>query len=625
VIVLDALDEADDGVGLMKALLLPLATARRPDGLAAVRLLIGVRRWDEYAPLLNAARAVNGLVDLDDVQPDVLADDLYNYVSDLLRSVDQWRRRGGAVGEFATEVSEVLSWQDAGRREWGEFLVAGLYTRYLLTIYPEPPAKDGEAAALGARAPQTLPEVLDLDLDAHEKVPLLRPVITTLAYARGQGMPLTVLIRLVATEAHGGAEVQRALTAGRFYLRQSTDTDGSVLYRLFHQGLADYLRQVPQSGLFDRLLGALGPVGSQDWLAAEPYMLRHALEHAVEVGRVEEVLAEPSFLLTADPATLVPLLIGKLADVYSTSLDVSSETVRVNRAALALNAVRAGMSEIAASAANPPGEPPLAWQPQWAVGPATPRTSGLAWDVTWPGVYSLAIDPGIGEALLGTDAGEVLRVEIATGRLCKAITFRPDGAGAQVTAIKCVQVAGFPLAVVTVGEGGRFVVDLTNNQFIATGDIDDPLLAADPKQAASLIIVGRSFTKVSGDAEGTVQIQDAGTTVQVLPGLHVGPMTAVACQFLNGQPLAFTGGQDGKVQVIDLLTRQIVDTINVSGPVFAIEATADGDLLVGADTEVLGFRHISAVNESPGDRRRLMVRLATYLGRLEASRRAGQQ
>jgi hypothetical protein len=46
------------------------------------------------------------------------------------------------------------------------------------------------------------------------------------------GEPATPSVEQVAAE----------LDALRFYLRTSADTDGSTLYRLFHQGLANYLR-----------------------------------------------------------------------------------------------------------------------------------------------------------------------------------------------------------------------------------------------------------------------------------------------------------------------------------------------------------------------------------------------
>jgi carbon monoxide dehydrogenase subunit G len=366
VIVIDALDEADDGVALMNDLLLPLAAARREDGSPAVRLLVGVRPYEEYAPLLQAATAAGGFVDLDDVPAYVLEDDLYQYVNELLRADPAYRRDGAAIGAFAAEVATALSEREGERREWGEFLVAGLYTRHLLVIHPEPPDDPAAARSLGSRAPRTLPEVLELDLNAQRAGSLLREVVTVLAHARGQGMPLTVVTRLLAdptTEA-----VQQALHDGRFYLRQSTDSDGTTLYRLFHQGLADHLRQRSLPDLLPRLLGALGPAGTRNWQAAEPYLLRHAIDHAIEADDAAAVLRDPGFLLQPDAATLLPMLSGRLAEVYRASLDTSARPPRVNRTALALNAVRAGMPDLADAIAGVPGEPVFTWRPRWVVG-----------------------------------------------------------------------------------------------------------------------------------------------------------------------------------------------------------------------------------------------------------------
>jgi hypothetical protein len=39
--------------------------------------------------------------------------------------------------------------------------------------------------------------------------------------------------------------VQEALEQASFYLRQDIDTDGTTLYRLFHEGLAEHLRADP--------------------------------------------------------------------------------------------------------------------------------------------------------------------------------------------------------------------------------------------------------------------------------------------------------------------------------------------------------------------------------------------
>ena len=86
--------------------------------------------------------------------------------------------------------------------------------------------------------------------------------------------------------------------------------------------------------------------------------------------------------------------------------------------------------------------------------------------------------------------------------------------------------------------------------------------------------------------------------VSRLPGQHHGQVTALACAYLDGRPVAYSGGQDGMVRVWDLLDRHLLEIIDVPGPIFAIHATAEGDLLIGADGEAMVF-HYSGI---PGQR-----------------------
>jgi hypothetical protein len=233
------------------------------------------------------------------------------------------------------------------------------------------------------------------------------------------------------------------------------------------------------------------------------------------------------------------------------------------------------------------------------VGQARERMAAYAEGV--PAIRSLTVveHPAMRSVLLGTDLGDVTFVRLSD---VGPRTITLDGVDGPLAAINCGQIAGRPVAVLIATSGERKVLDLQSGRLIKTGAIDDPMIAIPSKRASGLTMVEAltmvdwSLVKIFGLADGRVLVQDDRSR-ETLPQRHAGGVTAVACQYLNGQPLAFTGGQDGKVRVWDLATRRLVDVIDVTGPVFAIEATADGDLIVGAGGEAILFRHASAIQE----------------------------
>ncbi|RSS78846.1 ATP-binding protein [Streptomyces sp. WAC06614] len=253
-LVLDALDEAEDPAALVEQFLLPLVETVRADGLPAVRLLVGSRRGPHLAPLLACSAASTGtVVDLDSVPAEVLRTDLEQHLTHVLAELPGYRAAAWRpVREALARSAAAALTEDApSRRDWGPFLVARVYGRALesLDTPPDAPA----AAALGAQVPRTLPDVLELDLGQRADGPRLRAVLAALAFAKGEGFPLEA-VQAVAPEfapaegpALAPADVRPLLEAGRFYVRTGIETDGSALYRLFHQGLADHLRARPHT------------------------------------------------------------------------------------------------------------------------------------------------------------------------------------------------------------------------------------------------------------------------------------------------------------------------------------------------------------------------------------------
>ncbi|MGI8815141.1 MAG: WD40 repeat domain-containing protein [Pseudonocardia sp.] len=387
-------------------LLVPLARAARPDGCPACRLLVGTRSWDEFAPLLALAEETGEVIDLDAIPPEQRRGDVVDYVTALLELLPGYTSTAHSRGRraFAAALAAALVPEDCEAQptvahtgepapRWGEFLVAALFTHTVSLTQPRRLTDPAAAAALGARVPRTLPEVLELDLGSRPPSRWRRPLLTALAHARGNGLPRSLLAGVVAavagrSDAPTAEQLGAELDALRFYLRASADTDASALYRLFHQGLADHLRgggQPARGGLAAVaagvvLDGLLASIPTQDgrrrWDLAAPYLLRHAIEHAAAAGRVDELLDDPGFLVHANPTTLAPLLhlattpsARLAAAVYRSSAGGHLErSPEQRRDVLAIDAARYGAGELREAICALPGQPELLWQPRWATG-----------------------------------------------------------------------------------------------------------------------------------------------------------------------------------------------------------------------------------------------------------------
>ncbi|MFD5834706.1 WD40 repeat domain-containing protein [Streptomyces collinus] len=328
-IVLDAVDESTEPQAVLRlvAELLAPRSLGEQTLRAPCRILLGGRR--EVVTALSAleeAADVDGVhIDLDSAEPAAVERDVQRYIRRLLATREPY-----ATGESA-EFAGLLARKGAAHivrgarpdEPWGPFLLAGLYVHFLLTL--KYPPRDEVGADMYAKAASPhLPALLESILKTRrDDYPHMRAVLAVLARSRGDGMPRTTLkrcLRALGVDSLDEHHFQDTLWEASPFLRYGSDPQsGETLYRLFHQGLIDYLHDHPTSedpldeagslALEGRLLSELvGPYTSDEpghgdsWEAAEgePYVLRHALGHvarARSVEQAESLLTDPYFLI----------------------------------------------------------------------------------------------------------------------------------------------------------------------------------------------------------------------------------------------------------------------------------------------------------------------------------------
>lgn len=334
-IVLDAVDESTDPQSVLR-IVADLVAPQLRDGVPAAppcRILLGGRHEviDALTAIEEMPEVLVDRIDLDTADPLAVEEDIRRYIAELLSTHERYAT--GASAEFVGLLAK-LGAQGIVRdlrpdSQWGPFLLAGLYVHYLMTLQ-NPPQDDSNVRAHAKLASANLPDLLEAVLLARkEEFPALRAVLAILARSRGDGMPRTALrrcLKALTSRDITDDEFLRTLRDASPFLRTGIDpVSKEALYRIFQQGLADYLHDHPvnedpwndtQHGQFElNLLSELvapfvaSPAGRFDrWEAAqapaEPYVYRHALGHVTAAGSekyAETLLTDPYFLVRFDP------------------------------------------------------------------------------------------------------------------------------------------------------------------------------------------------------------------------------------------------------------------------------------------------------------------------------------
>ncbi|MDI3420758.1 ATP-binding protein [Streptomyces luteolus] len=251
---------------------------------------------------------------------------------------------------------------------------------------------------------QSLPATVDEALDSHayrhgSDPQTLRHLLTPLALAEGDGMPVELWARLVSAVA--GQDMSAAVAAAPALIGpfvQSRQSYGAgdtgtprTLVQLLHPAIGDAvlggLRGVRavQSQIAMALLEA---VPGQDWSKADPYVRDHIAGHTLEAGLLPQLLTDPGLFVYADPTVLraaveaVPAeQLGDPARTYLRTAPLLSRTLapaRVRAALLESAFVEDGLAEYGA-AVHRLGLP-LPWQTLWSIrlpGISDVRLAGL--------------------------------------------------------------------------------------------------------------------------------------------------------------------------------------------------------------------------------------------------------
>ena len=285
----------------------------------------------------------------------------------------QYRAQHGVRDRLAAVIAE-----RAGRN----FLVAAMAAVPLSTAraMTDPAAKGFDPAGIPSGVGEALSKYLDRLPDQRRERD--RELLTALAYARGAGLDDPAWLAFAAALGYSASvadldALRRSPAAD--YLLQTTTTERGArpVTRLFHQALTDELlapRHQPsdESALLDMLLGQAEHTGWQD-----RYLRDHAAEHAAAAGRLDQLLEDPLYLITVDPARLVPHLDAArsaparaAAAVYRQSAHHLARLDRPARASqLELTAHHLGCRSLAARIAERRPRPALA-------DPLVPRSPG---------------------------------------------------------------------------------------------------------------------------------------------------------------------------------------------------------------------------------------------------------
>ncbi|WP_084093922.1 caspase family protein [Amycolatopsis rifamycinica] len=296
-VIVDSLDEAGPVGDKVEARRISWDLIRPLGAVPCVRLVVGSRR-----ELLSHIGDRQPVVDLDDIR--YSADtSTKRYVEQILMDVGSpYHLQPATAADIAHEVA-----QRAGLC----FLVARMTASALL----RDDAIDTSVPGWAERLPSDVGAAFDAYLQRvpRERHSSTMTLLTTLAFGEGNGLPRRIWVRVASrvggvplTETH----IDTLVDEDSSYLT-SVEVDGVKYFRLYHQELSDYLKNHAlkhrdlvdiQESFVDELLHL---ASNCDWKRVHPYIISHLATHAAAANSISDLVADPAFVLAANPVGLL--------------------------------------------------------------------------------------------------------------------------------------------------------------------------------------------------------------------------------------------------------------------------------------------------------------------------------
>ena len=600
VVVLDALDEARTPRDIARQLLLPLARD------LGVKVLAGTRPGPDNE-LLSAfgERAVTYRLD-DPAWFD--RQDLADYAAACLRAdfdpdlPSGYRTDPGACRQVAKAIAAAAD---------SNFLVAGLAAR---TRADEPVI---DVSAPGWRHRQWFPAEVGQAFDDYlyrfgENERRARDLLRAVAYAEGHGLPADELwaamaSALAAPRRYSSDDLAWLLDSAASYLVESGSEHGQPVYRIFHQALINHLRLEEKETRAQRELAKVlmravpSGVGGPDWAHAPFYIRGYLAAHAAVGGLLDDLLDDPHYLLTVDPARLVPHLdVALSAPARATAIAYrqvahyfANLDPPVRASQLELTAHRLGNRGLAARIAD--AAPDRPWQTRWSHARQTTGHQVLTGHTSGVSAVAVgALPDGAPVIVSGGGRGDdTVRVwQLADGAPVGE-PLRGHTGGVSAVAVGALP-DGIPVIVSRRGRGGDATVRVW--QLADGAPVGKPLTGHTGLDAVAVgALPDGTPVIVSGGSTVRVWELASGRWLHILEG-HTDWVSAVAVGALpDGTPVIVSGGgHDDTVRVWRLADGTRVGE-PLRGHTASVDAVAVGALPDGTPVIVSGGGHDDTV------------------------------